>query len=264
MDEQAGKLQARYVLMGASNLTLSFPRIVNALEQAHTGPIEILSAHGHGRSYGRRTTVIVRSLPPIKDCGLWKYLEELDREETPVYGLVTDIGNDLLYRETVDTTYGWVADAMRRLGDLGIRTAMTFLPWERCSQMSAFKYHTFKQIMYPGKTVPWHEMCRRAPELNARLEQLADDLGIKHMHPPAKWYGFDPVHIRSQCRSEAWATILSLWNHIEFQPEQFRSSTTKAIRYWRLPAQLKEWGGRARIHPQPCYFTPKGSSISVY
>ena len=83
------------MLLGASNLRLVLPVLIDDLRRAAGGPVEVLAACGHGRSYGRRSRLLfIRHLPGITRCGLWAALER--RPPLPTIALLTDVGNDLV------------------------------------------------------------------------------------------------------------------------------------------------------------------------
>ena len=76
-------------------------------------PLEVHTALGHGRSYGRNTRVVGVGMPGIADCGLWRHLASA--RQMPTAALVTDIGNDLLYEEPVARIVGWLETCLDRL-----------------------------------------------------------------------------------------------------------------------------------------------------
>ena len=94
----------RVILLGASNLVLSFPTIVATARATWGEPIEFMAAMGHGRSYGKDTSVFGRKISGIFPCALWQDLQ--NRPPMPTTALVTDIGNDLLYGVTPDQLLG--------------------------------------------------------------------------------------------------------------------------------------------------------------
>ena len=87
--------ERRVVLLGASNLVAGLPRVVEAARSVWGGPLDILAAAGHGRSYGRSSRVLWRTLPGILSCGLWEDLAR--RPPASTAALLTDVGNDILY-----------------------------------------------------------------------------------------------------------------------------------------------------------------------
>src|ERR1043165_8514894 len=85
----------RVILLGASNLALSFPTVVATVRQTWSEAVEIMAAMGHGRSYGQDSSVLGRKIPGIFPCALWQDLQ--NRPPLPTSALLTDIGNDILY-----------------------------------------------------------------------------------------------------------------------------------------------------------------------
>src|SRR3990172_7889601 len=96
----------RVILLGASNLTRAISTVVETAWLGIGGPLEILAALGHGRSYGMNSSVLGRVLPGIVPCGLWPALALLP--QAPTFALVTDIGNDLGYGVSAGQIMHWV------------------------------------------------------------------------------------------------------------------------------------------------------------
>ena len=134
----------RVVLLGASNIALSFPSIVRRLAGGLPGPLEIFAAFGHGRSYCTWSRVLFRGLPGIDRCGLWADLERgrgrINRRRT--VALLTDIGNDLIYGSASDVIERRI-DAVP--DDGWPRTepelVITRLPLASIERLSALRFH---------------------------------------------------------------------------------------------------------------------------
>ena len=84
----------RVVALGASNLTRGLQTMVSSARASWGSEIEVVAALGHGRSYGATSQFLIRTLPGILECGLWRELES--RPQVPTRALLTDIGNDIL------------------------------------------------------------------------------------------------------------------------------------------------------------------------
>ena len=103
----------RIIALGASNLTRGL-HIVLATARAEWGAdVELLAALGHGRSYGGRSQFVGRSLPGILESGLWPQLSQMPPART--LGLITDVGNDILYGYSPPQILTWVNEAVDRL-----------------------------------------------------------------------------------------------------------------------------------------------------
>jgi len=99
---------ARVVALGASNLTRGFQTVIATARAAWGPDVEMLAALGHGRSYGAQSRLIVRTLPGILQSGLWRKLETLP--VAPTRGLITDVGNDIVYGFSAQQTLEWVEE----------------------------------------------------------------------------------------------------------------------------------------------------------
>ncbi|MGC1274779.1 MAG: hypothetical protein WBC44_13820 [Planctomycetaceae bacterium] len=201
----------RIALLGASNVTLGFGVLTRLFRSGFDGSLDIRGALGHGRSYGSWSTVAVRSLPPIGECGLWSSLAKVD-DAAASYALLTDVGNDLMYGHRPETIAGWVETCLDRLVAVDARIVVTRLPLSRIERLSAARYHATRMSFFPlHRPIAWSEMLDRARELDARVADAAARRGAVVMTPPLDWYGFDPIHIRWTQRSRAWSEILSGW-----------------------------------------------------
>lgn len=200
----------RLVLVGASNLTKGIGPVLDTALAIWGGPLEVLAAFGHGRSYGRSTRVLTRELPGLGPCGLWADLAA--RARVPTSALVTDIGNDLLYEEPVERIARWVEECFERLAAAGASTVVTLLPLANLPGISAARFYFFRTLFVPRSRIGLEEVVRRAGELDACVERLAHERGFATIRPRREWYGLDPIHIRFGRRRQAWREILSLWS----------------------------------------------------
>lgn len=241
----------RVILIGASNVTLSFPLLVSSIMRSLPGPLQVFTAQGHGRSFCNWSHVLHRGLPPITGCGLW---EELSRqpvaEET--WGLVTDVGNDLIYGIEVDTVFRQVQSVFHLLAQHHTRLTYVRLPVERIMMLTDFHYRVAKKILFPGPTVPWPIISKRVLELDGRMQELAASFEGKILTPRLTWYGVDPIHIRNSQRVSAWREVLETWPFAE-SPDVAWPSSNNAVQLWRTaPAERSYWNRHYQT-PQPCW-----------
>lgn len=248
----------RVVLLGASNLKISFPRVLARLRGAAPGPVEVLAALGHGRSYGSWSRLAwVRLLPGIVQCGLWEELER--RPFLPTVALVTDVGNDLLYGAPVPRIAGWVATCLERLARQDAELIVSLLPLATLEKISPVRYHLVRQILFPGRrAAPWSALLASARELNESLRRLGLEHGARLVEPSPSWYGMDPIHVRRSMRSQAWNEIL---NH------PLLPHGGELAGGGRLPlfgtAELRLLGLPLR-NPQPVCRFKDGSTVALY
>ena len=88
-------VSSQIVVLGASNVSLGFPHLLRLIQSALPQLEEMYACHGHGRSYGNWSKVVIRELPGIVESQLWSALGELDHPKQRM-ALITDIGNDLV------------------------------------------------------------------------------------------------------------------------------------------------------------------------
>jgi hypothetical protein len=214
----------RAVLLGASNLRISLPWIVDRVRRRAGGPVETLAACGHGRSYGAWSRFLFgRRLPGIAGCGLWRELGR--RPPLPTFALVTDIGNDLAYGAGVVETAGWVETCLDRLAGQEAEIVMTLLPLARLERLSGLQVRLAAALLFPGRELPWPALLDRARDLDERLRRMGRERGAHLIEPAADWYGLDPIHLRRRRRREVWSQIVSPGIPLEAIPVADRGTT---------------------------------------
>lgn len=250
----------RAVLLGASNLKIGLPFLMDRLRRRAGGPVEVLAACGHGRSYGVWSRFLfVRRLPGINACGLWRDLQS--RPPLPTIALLTDVGNDLVYGEDPARIVGWVESCLDRLAGLQAETVLTLLPLPRLERLTAWQVRLSVALLFPGRDAPWPGLLDRARDLDARLRRLAAERGARVVEPEAGWYGVDPIHLRRSRRQEAWDRVASLW---PLEPEARDRPAHLRLPLPLLGAKETRLLGWTLRHPQPAVRSEDGTSLSLY
>ena len=221
--------------------------------------MEILAALGLGRSYGLPSRVAVRTLPGILQSGLWRKLETLD--PAPTRGLITDVGNDILYGASPSDIVVWVEECVVRLRRHTSDIVLTDLPLASVRTMSQPKFLFFRTLLVPPCRLSLGQVVERIEEVTAGLETLAATRGIRFFRLKPHWYGFDPVHIRAGLWRSAWKEILC--GEVHGAPER-GASWREALRLYALPPERQWLFGRERVNPQSGTVLPSGGRVWLY
>jgi hypothetical protein len=245
------------VLLGASNLAIGLDAVLRAAASRLGAPLEVLAALGRGRSYGTDSWFLVRRMPGIADCGLWRSLVEGGRR--PTWALVTDVGNDLPFGVAPETILGWVEAALDRLERAGARTVITSLPLENLRRLPAWEFELWRRLIFPLHRTSRERVMGGAEMVDAGLRRLARERSIALAQMQPQWYGLDPIHVRRTRRDEAWDRILAGWGE-----------PVRAVPAARLPGAWRQvperrWilgieGGRS----QPCLRLEDGTTLSLF
>ena len=253
--------ERRVVLLGASNLIVGLPRVVEAARSMWGGRLDILAAAGHGRSYGYSSRVLWRALPAILSCGLWEDLAR--RPPASTAALLTDVGNDILYGAPTSVIAEWVEACLARLAVHASRLVITELPLESIQGIGRFRFLLMRRLLFPACRVALRDAQDAARDLNDRVRTLAARYEASIVKPNPTWYGFDPIHIRLRHQAAAWSMILSQWS-----PPHIARGARLA---WRerfllsgLKPQRRTMFGRRQQHAQPAGFLRDGSWVSLY
>jgi hypothetical protein len=251
----------RVVLLGASNLTRGLALAVETAQLCWGAPLDVCAAAGHGRSYGLVSRVLMRTLPSILNCGLWEDLAR--RPPVPTAGLLTDIGNDLLYGASVPCIVEWLDECLSRLTPHCTRLVVTALPLERLQTLTARQFQLLRAALFPSSRLQWPEALVAAEQLNRELVTLATRYDARLVTPRAAWYGWDPIHVRSSQWAIAWHEILAGWCAVA--PTQVARGSWR--RWWTLcrqRPQSRHWCGVHQQRAQPTCVLRDGTALSLY
>jgi hypothetical protein len=248
----------RVVALGASNLTRGFQTVVATARAAWGSHVEVIAALGHGRSYGARSRVLVRTLPGILESGLWRELES--RPEASTRGLVTDVGNDILYGFSADQTLAWVEEAVRRLKRFARDIVLTDLPLASIRRLSQPKFLLFRSIFVPSCFLSLAQVLERAERVNAGLAELSAAQGATFFRVNPAWYGFDPIHIRPSASRSAWQDILGIESRVSADSR----SALDRLRLYAMPPERQWLFGVERFTPQAGVALPSGGRVWLY
>jgi hypothetical protein len=252
----------RIVMLGASNLTRGISIIAETTRLLVPGPREIVSALGHGRSYGLDTTVFGRWLPSILRCGMWASLAQ--RRHGKTLALVTDIGNDILYGAAVETIAKWVEECFDRLAAVGATTVATELPVGNLAKLGPRRFHLLRTILFPRCRLTLADATERALDLNAQVSAAAKNRKIFLVPQRGDWFGFDPIHIRMRSYAGAWCEILSSFGGDGAARLQARGSLRRWVALRSIVPHERRILGITQRRQQPARRLPDGTTIAFY
>jgi hypothetical protein len=250
----------RLVVLGASNVAMGFSTAL-ATARGLWGPLDVLAAFGHGRSYGLRRALLWRELPGITECGLWPALES--RPPAPTTALLTDVGNDLFYEMPVPDIAAWVGECVDHLVRAGARVVMTPLPLCNAAALSPRRFLFFRTLFFPCSRQTYAVLMSRAEELDQRLRRLAAERGVVLAEHRPEWYGLDPLHIRRGRRRAAWEELLARGTG-GLVPGVRAFSPGHSLRLWALAPDCRWVFGRERHRAQPAARLADGTSVALY
>jgi hypothetical protein len=252
----------RVILLGASNVALSFATIVETVRRTWDEPVEIMAAMGLGRSYGQDSWVLGRKISGIFPCALWQDLHS--RPPLATWALVTDMGNDLLYGAPPETLLHWVGGCLDRLADAKATAVITHLPISSLARLGETRFQFFRKLFFPRSELTLNAARDAAAKLNDGMSALADARKMSVIPVSDAWYGFDPIHLRRRARASAWQTILSAWR------DDIAAPTARSARVWQsaylaclAPHERTILGVRRRAE-QPSGRFSDGTTISLY
>jgi hypothetical protein len=257
-----GSPQRRVIVLGASNVTRSFPTIVSIARETWGEPVEIMAAMGHGRSYGKDSAVLGRKISGIFPCALWQDLQ--NRPALPTAALITDIGNDLLYGATPKQILEWVEQCLDRLAARGATTIITQLPMESVARLGERRFWFFRRLLFPRSRLTLADAREQVSLLNEGLAEIGLSRKISVIPVSGAWYGVDPIHIKRTVARRAWGELLAAWREAR-DPMLVSRPSLRTIAYLatRAPHERSIWGVRRRAK-QPSGRLADGTTISLY
>lgn len=198
----------RVIALGASNLTRGLRTVVSMSRVAWGSDTEIFAALGLGRSYGAQSQLVLRGLPGILQSGLWHALDALP--PAPTVGIVSDVGNDILYGYSAGQILAWVGEAVARLQTHARTITLTGLPSHNVSSLTERKFRVMRALMFPSSHQTLAGARATAVVVQAGLETLAAERGLHFLRLQSEWYGLDPIHFRYAHWRRVWGECLGL------------------------------------------------------
>ena len=145
--------------------------------------------------------------PGSSTRGLWKALAE--RPPLPTRGLITDVGNDILYGASPARILEWVEESLARLRSLhrrrrGGRPAAGFHPPAVAGEVPRLSHLPLPPLP-PDLRAGHRRRGARSPRASWAWPR---GHGARFVALRPEWYGLDPVHFRPGRWGEAWREIL--------------------------------------------------------
>jgi len=174
-------------------------------------------------------------------------------------GVVTDVGNDILYGFTPEQTLEWVEEAVRRLGRVTGDIVIGDLPLASIRSLSNPKFLAFRSILVPSCRLSLAEVLARSERVSEGLAALATATGSRFVRPDPSWYGFDPIHVRRSSRRGAWRHVLGIDPSIVST-----SSWSEGIRLLLAPPERRWLFGVEQLTPQTGVTLRSGGRVWIY
>ena len=252
--------RSQLIVLGASNVSNCTPEIAS-VGQAAFGPLDLFLAAGHGRSYLNKSSVLCRTLPGIGDSQIWKYLP---RGSKKAIGVITDVGNDILYEVPIKEIGLAVKRCVARLLEATPNVMITGLPVESVQSLGKKRYLLMRSILFPGNRTTLAEAVDRVLQVEEQLDSLAREFGIEKMEPKRDWFGFDPIHIRRQHRVTAWEFYLQKNQSSHPSKSQIRDARLCRSQLRFLGHETKWLFGKQRRSEQPTRVLADGSRVFLF
>lgn len=264
---QAAKIKNRFILLGASNLTMSMRLIIRLMQHRFGAPSEVLAAAGHGRSYGRNSQVLVRELPGIICSDLWYQLHasKLKQPLQSTYAVLTDIGNDIPYGYVPEQILQWVSWCIVQLREHSARIAMTNLPINSIEALSEHRFNFLRSIFFPRCRLSYSEVVKRARLVHRGLIDLATCHKVKLYELEPEWMSVDSIHIALRNRCTFYQQLFEDLADNQSGPS-FIETNDLSLLSWRKRPQFavrKVLGNLIKV-PQPSGYLADQTSVSLY
>jgi hypothetical protein len=252
----------RVVLLGASNLSIMFPTIVETARAMYAQPLEVFVAKGFGRSYGQQSKFFGKKISGILQSGLWDAMSRA--QALPTVAIIADIGNDLAYEAPVDTIIKWIETALDRLAPYGARIVLNAPPLASLKRVGAVRYRVMRELLFPNCRLSRAELLRRAEQLSERLQQVSREREIPIFSGESAAYGFDPIHPRRSAAGDIWQRMLGALSPSPGAAPLVRPNAIAAVRLYQLKPQAWSVYGWSRCAQQPCGRLADGTTIAIY
>ena len=252
----------RVVMLGASNLSIMFPTVVETARALFATPLELFVAKGFGRSYGQESKFFGKKFSGILQSGLWDAMRRA--RPLPTFALLSDVGNDLAYEAPVERVVTWIEQTLDRLAAYDAKVVLNNIPIASLKSVGSVRYQVFREVLFPNCRLPRAEMFRRAEQLDEALVRIASERDLPIFSGELAWYGLDPIHPRWSSRGEIWRRMFSALRGADDAIELVRPTPQAALQLRRLKAHRWSQFGWPRRAEQPSGRLADGGSIAIF
>ena len=138
----------RVVLLGASNLSIMFPTVVESARANFAQPLEMLVAKRFGRSYGSQSKIFWKKFSGILQSDLWAAMAQ--RRALHTVAMVADIGNDLVYEAPVAMLVRWIESTLDRPAQHDAHAVLNNIPLFSWRTVGLVRYRMFRALFFPS------------------------------------------------------------------------------------------------------------------
>ena len=175
-------------------------------------------------------------------------------------GLVTDVGNDILYGFSVERTLEWVEEVLVRLRTVTNDIVLTDLPLASVHRLSNLKFLAFRTVLVPYCRLSLVQVLDRVELVNEGLTKLSAAYDAKLFQLDPAWYGFDPIHVRPSRWRSAWQQILVAQPQINSNS----GSTTESVKLYFMRPERRWLFGMEQVTPQFGVALRSGGQVWLY
>ncbi len=256
-------MNARLLLLGASNVRRVLPEIVREARTRIGGPLEVLVSHGSGRSYLGPSLLLGRGLDAIARDPFWAFEASAP---LPTFAILADAGNDLAYGARPEPIAAAIERNVARLARNGARTVVVGLPVATLAAIGPSRFHLARALLFPTRRVERARLVDDARDLDARLAAIAHDHGAAFVAPRGEWYGIDPIHVRRGARDEAARVLCESFGARGpvLEGPVLEGILLERAALGRLKPAACTWFGRHRSCPQPSARLADGTRVSWF
>jgi hypothetical protein len=129
-------------------------------------------------------------------------------------GIMTDVGNDLVYGVRPEIVTNWAIEAAQRLGAHCDRVVVTGLPLISLARARSWQLRALRRLFFPFTRIDLEQAVARAADVDRALREWVAQQQQQvdrwyYVSPASDWYGWDPIHIRPRRAYEAWCHLLA-------------------------------------------------------
>jgi hypothetical protein len=252
----------RVVLLGASNLSLSFSKVVELARATCGAPAEFFVAMGFGRSYGQESKFFGKKISGILQSGIWDALDRAPPRAT--VAIVADVGNDIAYETPIATIVAWVREALDRLAKYNAQVAINNVPIESLRTVGALRYRVLRTLLFPRCRLSRSELIDRAEALSEALTKLAQEREIPAFSGENAWYGLDPIHPRRARAGDVWQRMMGALAPTADRVLWTAPARDDAKRLRRLQADSWAHAADAQHASPPCARLLDGTTLELF
>ncbi len=205
---QSANSTIHFILLGASNLARAQFGLNRYFERSFPNLVSTSIASGPGRAYSVSGGIFGVSYSPLKTSPIFKLGREKSSNYRLTIGLISDIGNDIMYGVPVQKLIQDLEKSIHDLSDFCSHIFAVPIPYQKIKSLNHWQINIIKRILFPKCELSPEKIMTSIQTVNQFLSEITNSK-FKLLKEVDDCIGWDRAHYDISKMHIAWTQIIN-------------------------------------------------------